>query len=204
MHKPPADPQAHQQPGWLPPWLAALMPTPVILNRGKRLRVVAGAGLGILTAALVSRWWGGDNPAVPWLMAPLGASAVLVFAQPASPLAHPWAVVVGNTLSALVGVLCVQAFASPAIAHGLAPWLAPWLMPGLAPALAAVGATALMFATRSLHPPGGATALLVVLSGITDPRFALFPVFVNSLSLAVVGLLYNNLSGSPYPVRHKH
>jgi CBS domain-containing membrane protein len=172
------------------------MPTPVILNRGKRLRVAVGAGLGVLIAAWLSRWLGGASSAQPWLVAPLGASAVLVFAQPASPLAHPWAVVVGNTCSALVGVLCVHASMNVA--------LAPWFVPGLAPALAVGGAVILMFSTRSLHPPGGATALLVVLGGVTDPRFALFPVFVNSLLLALAGLVYNNLMGNPYPVRHKH
>jgi CBS domain-containing membrane protein len=39
-----------------------------------------------------------------WLMASLGASALLVFVLPQSPMAQPWAVITGNTLSALVGI----------------------------------------------------------------------------------------------------
>ena len=45
---------------------------------------------------------------LPWLIAPLGPSAVLVFVLPAGPMAQPWAAVGGNTLSALVGIVVVH------------------------------------------------------------------------------------------------
>ena len=118
-------------------------------------------------------------------MAPLGASAVLVFAVPSSPLAQPWAVVGGNTVSALVGIACVHAVGSPELAAALAVGLA----------------IALMFALRCLHPPGGASALLVALGGVTDPRFALYPVLVNSLLLVAVGMAYNQATRRSYPHR---
>eukprot|EP01035_Chromulina_nebulosa_P047857 gene47857-64914_t len=69
-----------------------------------RLIACLGAGLGVFIAAVaglgVQNMW----PALPFLIAPIGASAVLVFAVPASPLAQPWPVFGGNVLSAAVGV----------------------------------------------------------------------------------------------------
>jgi len=148
--------------------------------------VVLGATLGILVTAWMCHMAGGAAAgAWPWLVAPLGASAVLVFAVPASPLAQPWAVVGGNTLSALVGVACVRWVGSPELAVSLAVGLA----------------IALMFALRCLHPPGGASALLVALNAIGDPRFALFPVLLNSLLLVATGIVYNHATRRSYPHR---
>jgi CBS domain-containing membrane protein len=169
-------------------FLAAFWPAPVRVDAHERWRSVAGAGLGILFTALLSRWWAGAGALSPWLVAPLGASAVLVFALPASPMAQPWSVVGGNTLSALVGAACAMLVPDPA-------WAA---------ALAVAAAIALMFALRCLHPPGGATALLASL-GAVGFQFALFPMLVNSLLLVVAGVVYNSLSGRRYPhaqVRH--
>lgn len=148
--------------------------------------MVVGAALGIAVAGLVGHLAGAAGWADrPWLVAPLGASAVLVFAVPASPLAQPWAVVGGNTLSALVGVACVA-------------WLG---RPELAAPLAVALAIAVMFAARCLHPPGGASALLVALGGIGQPAFALHPVLLNSLGLVLAGMVYNHLTGRAYPHR---
>ncbi|PIM53314.1 hypothetical protein CS062_10565 [Roseateles chitinivorans] len=123
-------------------------------------------------------------PGVPRLVAPLGASAVLVFGVPASPLAQPWAVVVGNTASALVGIACVHLFGA---------------VPELAAAIAVGGAIGLMFLLRCLHPPGGAAALLMVLSGVHDWHFALDTVLPNSVLLVAAGMLYNGVTGRRYP-----
>ena len=169
-------------------WLGAFVPAPLAIDRRERLRVVVGAGLGILVTALLCRWLApAGSPAWPWLVAPLGASAVLVFGVPASPLAQPWAVVGGNTLSALVGIACVR-------------WVAP---PVLAAALGVALALGLMLALRCLHPPGGASALLTVLSGVSDPTYALFPVLANSLLLAGAGIAYNRATGRDYPHRQR-
>ena len=165
--------------------LQAFLPAPIRVNTTERFGALVGAGIGILVTGLVSRWLAGHAsvPLAPWLIAPLGASAVLVFAVPSSPLAQPWAVIGGNTLSALVGIACAHWIADPALASA-----------------AAVGlAIAVMFSLRYLHPPGGATALLVVLIHATNFEFALFPVFGNSLLLALAGVLYNSLIGRRYP-----
>lgn len=163
-------------------FLAAFWPAPVRVDARERWRSVAGAGVGILFTALLSRWWAGSGSALPWLVAPLGASAVLVFAVPASPMAQPWSVVGGNTLSALVGAASAMLVPDPA-------WAA---------ALAVATAIALMFALRCLHPPGGATALLTSL-GAVGFHFALFPMLVNSVLLVVAGVVYNSFTGRRYP-----
>lgn len=163
-------------------WLAALRPAAQAVNARERLRVVLGAGLGVLLAGLLSRAVVG--PGLPWLVAPLGASAVLVFGLPASPLAQPWAVVGGNTVSALVGIACLR-------------WL-PLPLPVVA-AVAVALAIAAMFTLRCLHPPGGAAGLLMVLTATQAWQVAAMPVALNSLLLVLAGVAYNSLTGRRYP-----
>jgi CBS domain-containing membrane protein len=170
-------------------WWHAFRPARTGINTRERLRLVMGALLGIfLTGLLCHLAAGSAVPGLPWLVAPLGASAVLVFAVPASPMAQPWPVVGGNTLSALVGI------AGGYGAHLLGS-------PELAAALAVATAIALMLALRCLHPPGGATALMMVLGGISDPAFAFYPVMLNSVLLVAAGIAYNNATRRPYPHR---
>ena len=109
------------------------------------LRGAIGATIAIALAGVLTRLVA--PAALPWLIAPLGASAVLVFAVPASPLAQPWSVAGGNLLSAATGLV---------LGHLVGvPWLAASLAVGVA--------IAVMTLTRSLHPPGGACALLCAL-----------------------------------------
>lgn len=162
---------------------ARLVPGRVRIGATERWRVFVGAAFGILVTALVSRWLADGAAPAYWLAAPLGASAVLVFAVPASPLAQPWAVIGGNTLSALVGITCALYIGDPVWAGA-----------------AAVGLSiAVMFALRCLHPPGGATALLAVLGHATSFQFAVFPMLTNSVLLVLVGMFYNSLTGRRYP-----
>lgn len=159
------------------------LPAPLPVNRQERWRALLGAAFGICLTALVSRWLIDPALTTTWLVAPMGASAVLLFAVPASPLAQPWAIVGGNTVSAVAGITCAGFIADPV-------WAASF---GVALAVA------LMFALRCLHPPGGATALLCVLLHATSYRFALFPVLANSVLLVVAGIVYNNITGRQYP-----
>lgn len=148
-----------------------------------------GVGLGLLLTGWLCRWTGWGQP---WLVAPMGASAVILFALPSSPLAQPWAVVGGNTVSAFVGVAVVSG--------GSLGW--PTGAPDVVgPALAVSLAVAGMVLLRCLHPPGGAVALLVALSGGVDWWYALFPVFTNSLLLTLAATAYNRSTGKVYPHR---
>jgi CBS domain-containing membrane protein len=167
-------------------WWRAFRPARTRIDTRERLRLVAGSLLGIFLTGLLCHLAGQVAPGLPWLVAPLGASAVLIFAVPASPMAQPWPVVGGNTLSALAGIAGVHG------AHLLGS-------PELAAALAVATAIALMLALRCLHPPGGATALMMVLGGISSPVFAFYPVMLNSVLLVAVGILYNNATRRAYP-----
>jgi CBS domain-containing membrane protein len=162
--------------------LRLFRPAPLSAGRVEMVRAVAGSFLGILLTGVMSTAAGEDMMGALWLVAPMGATAVLVFAVPAGPLSQPWAVIGGNTVSAFVGVLCVELIG--------ATWLAA--------AVAVSGAIGLMFALRCLHPPGGASALLMVL-GMADWDFVLFPVLANSVLLVLVGIAFNTLTGRPYP-----
>ncbi|WP_338664740.1 HPP family protein [Pararoseomonas sp. SCSIO 73927] len=171
-------------------WLRAFLPAPMGAGLTERLRGCCGALVGLLVAGLACTWLAGPGLAgqgVPLLIAPLGASAVLLFAVPSSPLAQPWSILGGNTLSALVGVTCAQWIPDPLLAAPLAGALA-------------IGA---MFALRCLHPPGGAIALTAVLGGqaVTGAgyHFALSPVALNSLVLMLAAVAFNNATRRPYP-----
>ncbi len=166
-------------------WARAFWPMAQAVDGRERWRAVGGAVLGVFFTALLCQGLSGPLALQPWLVAPLGASAVLVFGVPASPLAQPWAVIGGNTVSALVGVACVRLVPDVALASALAVGLA----------------LALMFRLRCLHPPGGAAALLAVLTHATQFKFAGAPVMLNSCLLVLAGVAYNGVTGRRYPHR---
>lgn len=163
---------------------AHLGPVRLAMASGQRRRIVLGMLLGLATTGLVG-WLLPPGPHVPWLAASIGASAVLVFALPSSPLAQPWAVVVGSMTSATAGVVAVHC------AH-LMP---PAVVPAFAAALAAAG----MLLLRCLHAPGGGTAIVPVLAGVGDPWFVLNPVGLNAVVLVASAWLFHRLCGQRYP-----
>lgn len=152
-----------------------------------RLFACLAAIVGIALTGLIGALVHGDGEALPWIAAPLGASAVLLFAVPASPMAQPWPIIGGNSLSALVGFAVGEALGQGAISCGIGVGLA-------------IG---VMSVTRSLHPPGGAAALTGVLGGslVSDAGwwFPLAPVAINAVVLVAVGWAFHRLSGHPYP-----
>ncbi|WP_230292795.1 HPP family protein [Croceicoccus sp. Ery5] len=152
-------------------------------------RGAIGGGLAIAVAGLVTMLLLGSNAAgFPVLYAPMGASAVLVFAVPASPLAQPWSVIGGNLLSACIGLAMGHALGMPVLAGGLA-----------------VGAAiAAMSFARCLHPPGGACALLCALGASGAEAWGwpiMLAIMFNVFALAGTGWLYNNLTGHNWPHR---
>ncbi len=156
-----------------------------------RDRIVAsvGATLAIGVAGFLSWLVTPQSPFLPLIVAPIGASAVLLFAVPASPLAQPWAVVGGNVLSALVGIAVGRIVSEPFLACGVAVGLA----------------IAAMTLARCLHPPGGAAALLTVLATHQPQslpfQFALDPVGLNSCLMVACAWLFHRFSGHAYPHR---
>lgn len=154
-----------------------------------RLLACAGAAMCVALTFVVCAQLPLARADLPIIVAPLGASAVLVFAVPASPLAQPWSVVGGNIVSTLVGVAVFRLVPDVAVAAGVAVGMAI-----LAMSLA-----------RCLHPPGGAAALTAVIGshGIHAAGFdfAFAPVGINSIALVSLAMFFHRATGHAYPHR---
>lgn len=165
----------------------AYLPKPMAVDGIERLRAACGALIAIVLTGLATRLALGSTADLPALIAPMGASAVLLFALPASPLAQPWSIVGGNIVSAAIGVACAR-------------WIGE---PMLAASLAVACAIITMFALRCLHPPGGAIALSAVLGGPAIQTagfdFVWAPVALNSLLLLAIAFAFNNATRRRYP-----
>ena len=166
-------------------FIARLWPHP-LPGAKKEIAVASfGAGLGLTITSLISHWLLGQVNL--WFVAPMGASAVLLFGLPNSPLAQPWSIVGGNLVAGLIGVTAAMIIPYAPLACGIAASLA----------------IAVMFQLRCLHPPSGAVALTAILGGggvqQLGYQFVLTPVLLNSLCLALLALLFNNLAGRRYP-----
>lgn len=170
--------------------LFSWLPGPSNVSRPEQLRAAAGALCGLLITALFAHYLLARTGTSIFMIAPMGASAVLLFAVPASPLAQPWSVFGGNVISGLVGVACVR-------------WLGDSLPLPLLGGLAAGLAIAAMFVMRCLHPPGGAVALTTVLGGpvvhAAGFEFVLLTVAIDTALLVAMAMVYNNLTGRRYP-----
>jgi CBS domain-containing membrane protein len=168
---------------------SALFFAPILAGArlGERIIACLGALVATVLTALICRALLDHGTSLPMIIAPVGASAVLLFAVPTSPLAQPWPIIGGNTISALIGVIVAHYVPDQILAIGL----------GLSLAIAA------MSVTRCLHPPGGAAALTAIIGGpaITSAGylFPFIPVALNSVILVGLGLLFHKLSRRTYP-----
>lgn len=137
-----------------------------------------GGLLGILSISLVSRHFiAGDEAA--WVVASMGASAVLLFAVPHGPLSQPWPVLGGHVISALIGVACARWVPQPVLASALAVGIAIGCMHYL----------------RCIHPPGGATALTAVIGGGNIQAlgfgYVFTPVMLNAMVMVLIAIAFN-------------
>lgn len=168
-------------------WLKTFFPAPITVNRRERLRACCGALLAIMLTGIITHHMPGYWAQMPWLIAPMGATAVLLFALPASPLAQPWPVFGGNVLAAIIGVACAQ-------------WIASL---ELAAATAVALTIAAMFVLRCIHPPAGAVALTAVLSGEAVHEagflFVLAPVAINTALMVLAAIIYHAATRYRYP-----
>jgi CBS domain-containing membrane protein len=166
-------------------WLKRFIPSSMIMNAQDYWLAPLGAFLGILGTAYLSYLILGIHN--PWLIAPMGASAVLLFVIPASPLAQPWSVIGGNLVAASVGVTAASLITSPLIASALAAGIA----------------IAIMMRLRCLHPPSGAVALTAILGGTSirdlGYQFVISPVLINSTALVIFAIIYHQFSSHHYP-----
>lgn len=147
---------------------------------------MAGALAGLVVAGMIASLWNLGHPTMA-LLAPMAASAVLLFCLPASPLAQPWPALGGSVIAAMLGIACAHAIPNPLLA-------AP-----IAVALSLV----VMFPLRCLHPPGASFGMLAVLGGPELEQqgyaFAFNTVGFDMLLLVLAALVYNNATGRRYP-----
>jgi len=144
-----------------------------------------GAFFGILAVYEIGHLGRYELGDALFLVGSFGASAVLIYGIPKSPFAQPRNLVLGHCLSAVIGVTCAILLG----AH-----------PALAASMAVSLALVFMHLTRSLHPPGGATALIAVIGSEHIHQlsywYVISPIFSGSIIMLLVALLVNNLS--PY------
>lgn len=151
-------------------------------------------GIGILAYIQSIHFEGND---AVYLIGSFGASSVLIYGIIQSPFSQPRNLVGGHLISALIGVT-VHKFAPDII------WIA-------AP-LAVSSAIILMQITKTLHPPGGATALIAIIGSdkikALGYMYVLSPVLIGTLVLLFTALIFNNMTSSrTYPSHstyHKH
>lgn len=152
-------------------------PGPVAWLRARPWQAALLAGFGgFLTIGMLATI--NATEALPLLIAPFGASCVLVFGVPASPFARPRNVIGGHLVTALMGLIAVSLL-------GAGPL-------GIA---AGVGlAIAAMMVTDTVHPPAGANPIVVALSH-AGWSFLAAPVLLGAVAIVAVGLVYNRLVG---------
>jgi CBS-domain-containing membrane protein len=143
-----------------------------------------GAFFGIAAVAYIS-FQKLDGTDLVMIIGSFGASAVLIYGAIKSPLAQPRNLLGGHVLSAVVGVSCYQLLGSHM-------WLAS--------AMAVATAIALMHATKTLHPPGGATALIAVIGSgkihALGYLYAIIPAGLGAAVMLAVALVVNNIPRS--------
>ncbi len=141
-----------------------------------------GAFIGITPIAWLNYNYFSGNDFV-YIIGSFGASAVLIYGAVRSPLAQPRNLVGGHVLSAFIGVASWQLF-----------YTCPWF----AAAFSVATAIAVMHFTQTLHPPGGATALIAVIGSdkIHDLGFlyVLIPVGLGVMIMLIVALIINNMA----------
>ncbi len=151
-----------------------------------------GAFLGIYIIALISQIHEFDKAHHLFLIGSFGASAVLVYGAPLAEFSQPRNLIGGHVFSAITGVTIFILLGDTFI----------W-----ASSLAVSLAIVVMHLTRTLHPPGGATALIAVLGGekihSLGYSYVFSPVLAGAVIMLLVALLINNISTNPkrhYPV----
>ncbi len=139
----------------------------------------AFSGIGVVAYLNYSRF---EHTDLVMIVGSFGASAVLIYGAIKSPLAQPRNLLGGHIISAVIGVTSFLLF------HDLM-WFAS--------AMAVATSIALMHATKTLHPPGGATALIAVIGGekihALGYLYAIIPVGVGATIMLAIALLINNI-----------
>lgn len=120
-----------------------------------------------------------------WLMAPFGATMVIIFGLPSSPLAQPKNIILGHIITTIIGLIILKWL-------GVNEWSLGF----------AVGLSVLtMILTNTIHPPAGANPLVIMLAG-ENWNFLLTPVIFGAILIVLTGYIYHRLvSKNSYPIK---
>jgi CBS domain-containing membrane protein len=161
-------------------FLALIGFSPQPVSHREKFIAAAGGFLGIFGIFMISYWLLDPEVAV-FIVPSMGASAVLLFAAPHAPFSQPWNLIAGHGFSAVIGVACWQ-------------WIPEYTIAASASVGLAIG---VMVATRSVHPPGGATALAAVIGSekLHNLGFSYEyqPVLLNAATILLVAAVFNGL-----------
>ncbi|CAE7364441.1 true [Symbiodinium sp. CCMP2456] len=152
-----------------------------------------GAFAGMSAIGLMHAYLMLPKTHMPLLVGSFGAMSVILFSGFKTPVAQPKNCIVGNTIGGLVGVVVHDGLT----ALGLGSYV--WLASALAVSLTIVGQEI----TRTVHPPGGATALIYVTTPLVQHlgyKYVFCPSFLGAVIMVAVACITNNLSGArTYP-----
>ncbi len=148
-----------------------------------------GSVLGIAAIYLIGQIQGLQLESSLFLVGSFGASAVLLYGIPLSPFAQPRNLIGGHVISAMTGVSLYFLFPEQLV---------------FAAAFAVGFSVGLMHLTRTLHPPGGATALIAIIGGDSIHHlgylYVIIPIGLGAIIMLMVALVVNNLAkGRHYP-----
>lgn len=166
---------------------------PVNLSLKAKLLSLLACFFSIFIVALITKTIA-PNDSYPMIVASMGASAIILFFIPSSPVAQPWPFVGGQITSAIVGITCALNIAETSTA-----------------AATAVGSSIfLMLIMRCLHPPAAATSLSPIMAGASITSlgysFVIIPVAVNVFSLLILAIIINRWvmeRNYPSPLEHE-
>ncbi|WP_261506093.1 MULTISPECIES: HPP family protein [Chromohalobacter] len=141
------------------------------------------AGFGAMACITLLAYLEHLDTSIVWLMAPFGATMVILFGLPSSPLAQPRNILFGHLITSAVGMIVLHTLGVSPLSLGLAVGLGIFCM----------------LITETTHPPAGANPLVIMLTG-QSWQFLLFPVGIGALAILGFGLIYHRLiSRREYP-----
>lgn len=146
--------------------------TPLKINLEDSLIGLIGGFITIALLALLTK-----DAGTLWLIAPFGASCVLVFGVWNAPLSQPRNVIGGHLISSFIGIIIYKFMGNTPISIGLGVGLA----------------IAVMILTKTTHPPAGADPIVAIMAG-SGFGFLFKPVLLGAIIIVVIGLLINNIS----------
>ncbi|QWD59538.1 HPP family protein [Polynucleobacter sp. MWH-UH35A] len=136
-------------------------------------RITFGTGLTLFAILLLNQWFGNLSNEESMIMAVFGVSAFLIFLLPNSKLFSPLVLLEANLLAACVAFVCVYVFTNLAVGIFVT----------------VLGTILGLHFLRCMHPPAIFLSIFIVMAGVTGYSFALYPILVDSIILAIASFL---------------